>query len=122
MAKLTTADKIVFFVAFCGIAVLFSYLGSSATSDRFVNVKVAGEDRYIVDLHEEKTLILAGELGDSQLQIQQGKIRFIHSPCNTQYCVRSGWLNQTMGLIACLPNKISVHFSEPSNLYDAINF
>jgi len=122
MNNLTSADKVIILMSIVMLAILFFFTWSNTASTRHASLYVAGEKRYIIDLFEEKTLSIDGVKGVSKLEVANGKIRFIESPCSTHFCIRSGWLNQTIGLIACLPNGISVHFSNENKTYDAINF
>lgn len=122
MINLTSADKVILLMSIILLCVLFYFTWSNGESSRYVSLKVAGENRYIIDLFEEKVLSVDGLQGVSKLEVADGKIRFIESPCSSHFCIRSGWLNQTIGLIACLPNGISVHFLNVNKTYDAINF
>ena len=122
MIKLTSADKVIVLMSLLMVISLFYLTWSDTGSSRHVSLYVAGEKRYIIDLMEEKTLSVDGLRGVSQLEIAGGRIRFIESPCSTHFCIRSGWLNKTIGLIACLPNGISLNFSNRNKIYDAINF
>jgi len=76
----------------------------------------------VYNLTENNVIDVDGELGQSRIEIADGRVRFIHSPCSSQYCVRSGWHEHSGGLAACLPNKVSLHLSGAGKLYDAINF
>jgi len=119
---LTMADKGIFVLSVILLYVLFSMVWSGSDSTRYVSVFVDGEKRYLIDLFQENILEVEGRRGVSKLEIVNGKVRFIESPCSTHFCIRSGWLDQTIGLIACLPNGISLSFSNANKAYDAINF
>jgi len=120
--SLTFADKVVIF--FCTLFVLslyyFFWVGSSEASQ--LEIYVNGEKRYIYNLSENNTISVEGKLGESVLEVAEGKVRFIQSPCNTQFCIRSGWHEHAGGLAACLPNGVSVHLTGAGKIYDAINF
>lgn len=122
MIKLTAADKIIVLLSIVLLVFLFSYTWRSSNFSDYVSVYVRGEKRYIVDLKEEKTIEVEGVKGVSKLEVANGKVRFIESPCSSHFCIRSGWLSPAIGLIACLPNGISVQFSNRNKTYDAINF
>jgi len=122
MTNLTSADRVILLVSVFMLVALYYFTWSNGESSRYASLYVADEKRYIIDLFEEKTLSIDGVQGVSKLEVAEGRIRFIESPCSSHFCIRSGWLNQTIGLIACLPNGISVHFSNKNKTYDAINF
>ncbi|TLS66937.1 hypothetical protein FE236_04325 [Mariprofundus erugo] len=62
-----------------------------------------------------------GELGDSEVIIDQQGARISASPCVTQLCVLSGAHRHAGDIIACVPNHIlvTIQGSEDSS-YDAI--
>ena len=122
MIKLTSADKVIVMMSILIIGMLYFVTWSGSESSRHVTLSVSGEKRHIIDLFEEKVLSVDGIRGVSKLEIRDGKIRFLESACNTHFCIRSGWLNKTIGLIACLPNGVSLNFSNNKKTYDAINF
>ena len=104
------------------LAILYATTWSSHQDSHFATLYVEGKKRYILDLREEKTLAVEGRKGLSKLEIKGGKVRFIASPCRTHFCIRSGWLNPNIGVIACLPNGVSLHLSNQNKTFDAINF
>jgi len=122
LIKLTGLDKFTVLISVCIIAVLFYYSWSPASDARYAAVYVGGEKRYIIDLHEDNVLDIEGEDGISQLEIRNGKVRFISSPCQSQFCLRNGWLSPVIGVIACLPNGVSLELLNQDKPYDGINF
>lgn len=120
--RLTWADKIVLILCVLLTASLYWGLWRADDEAREVEIIVDGEKNYILDLFENKRLSVKGKLGESVIEIKDGQARFISSPCNTSFCVRSGWQNHGGDFVACLPNSVSLHLVGGSKLYDAINF
>jgi hypothetical protein len=84
---------------------------------------MAGDDKKLkVSLNTNRRLNIEGPLGTSVLEVQDGRIRFVSSPCRGKQCIHSGWLQNTGDFAACLPNHISVTVRGNNRLYDAINF
>ena len=73
-------------------------------------------------LATNKRLSVPGLLGNSILEIHDGRIRFIDSPCTGKVCIHTGWVKQVGDFAACLPNQISVHIIGNASRFDAINF
>lgn len=73
-------------------------------------------------LDQDRTLSIHGPLGDSMVQITQGKARFSSSPCTNQYCVHQGWLNKIGQVAICLPNQISLELMGKQKPYDSLNY
>lgn len=61
-----------------------------------------------LSLQRDTQLQVRGDIGATQLDIQQGKVRFSHAPCTNQICVQAGWASHQHDALHCLPNRISV--------------
>lgn len=53
-----------------------------------------------------KNIEINGSIGKTKLQIQNGSINIISSPCKHKICMDSGIISNTGELIACVPNKV----------------
>lgn len=73
-------------------------------------------------LMQTKTLKVAGKLGSAVIEIQQGKVRFKHSPCHNQYCVHQGWLSHANQAAICIPNQISIELIGAQPAFDSLNY
>ena len=116
-----TGDIIVLLLA-CGLLVqLFHSHWSSVNAAQLVSVHTPFET-FQLSLQQAQQLRVKGTLGDSQLQIADGRIRFLSTPCRLKYCVHSGWLQHAGEFAACLPNGVSIAVQGQDAMYDAINF
>jgi len=75
-----------------------------------------------LNLFQNQDIKVPGPLGISQLQVRDGKIRFVDSPCPTKLCVHAGWLSQGGESATCLPNHVSVQVLGDDPRFDTINF
>lgn len=85
-------------------------------------IKVAGKEYETVALSQNIELKVEGALGLSILQIDDGRIRFDHSPCQAKQCIHSGWAEKTGEVLACLPNRVTVAIEGMESHFDSINF
>ena len=87
-------------------------------------VRIISRDKQVdtQDLRQTQHVDVAGRVGTSELQIAQGKVRFIASPCTNKYCIHSGWLSHSGEIAACLPNGVLIEVVGGHKKYDAINF
>jgi len=81
-----------------------------------------GGDTTHVSLDHDHTLEIDGAHGVSTIKIEDGKIRFVASPCPGKQCIHSGWLQHAGEFAACLPNRISVAVLGSEPRFDSINF
>ncbi|MCK8826063.1 NusG domain II-containing protein [Fuchsiella alkaliacetigena] len=60
------------------------------------------------DLEKEKKIYIEGPIGESIIQLKEGKVRMLESVCPNDICVHTNWISRPRQTIACLPNKILV--------------
>ena len=63
---------------------------------------------WIFPLDAPRTVAVHGPLGDTVVQIADGAVRVLSSPCRNKICVRSGSVARPGQWIACLPNRVFV--------------
>ncbi len=85
-------------------------------------IATADGREFTLPLDHDQILELAGPLGTTVLEIRDGAVRFLSSPCRGKLCIHAGWLRHGGEFAACLPNRISVAVVGPRTLYDSINF
>lgn len=71
---------------------------------------------------QNREVRVAGPLGETILQIRDGRVRVVSSPCTQKICVRAGWLEEAGEAAACVPNRVSVALLGADPRFDAINF
>ncbi len=111
-------DWIVLIIAFLIIIWLYANYWQQSRADYVLITSPSGVQK--VNLHQTQTLSIKGKLGYSQLEIKQGKIRFVNSPCQKHYCVHAGWQQSGGAFAACLPNHILLEVQ--SEQFDAISY
>lgn len=119
---MTRADIVVVILAVALLPFLYmTYWGSSQQGDA-LRVMVNGKETMTVSLREDQHFTVHGPLGDSVIDIHQGKARFVSSPCRGKQCVHTGWLGQGGEFAACLPNRVSIAVIAEEQRYDSIVF
>jgi hypothetical protein len=111
---------------FLSALILLGFLYSSYWRDTYrgnqAAILVGGKHWMNVDLFQNQYIDVPGALGISKLQVEDGQIRFVQSPCDTKQCIHQGWISHGGELAACLPNTISVQILSADPRYDSINF
>lgn len=119
---MTRADIIVVILAVALLPFLYmTYWGSAQQGDA-LRVMVNGKETMTVSLREDQHFTVHGPLGDSVIDIHQGKARFVRSPCRGKQCVHTGWLGQGGEFATCLPNRVSIAVIAEEQRYDSIVF
>lgn len=124
-------DKLVLILAIIFVGSLYKTFWFSEGHGDFAQVTVDQKEgvhsdghgkNQLISLSENKIIKITGRVGVSELEILDGKIRFVSSPCPNQICVHAGWLEKGGEFAACLPNRIAVELVANNTFFDAINF
>lgn len=119
---MTRADWLVVIVAVALLPGLYArYWGDGGPAEA-VRITASGQADITVPLSSHRRFTVHGPLGDSVVEVRNGRVRFISSPCRGKQCIHSGWLSHAGELAACLPNGIMVSVLGRDRHYDSINF
>lgn len=111
-------DWVILAIALLSLIPLYARYWQHSPADYVVITSPSSTQK--INLHQTQVLSVKGYLGYSQLEIKQGKIRFINSPCQKKYCVHAGWQQSGGAFAACLPNHILLEVQ--SEQFDAISY
>jgi len=74
-----------------------------------LNVVVRCPDKiWIFPLEAEERVSVAGSIGETLVEIRNGRAAIVASPCNGQTCVSAGELSKSGQWAACLPNRVFI--------------
>ena len=119
---MTRADRILILLVVCAIPFLYLHLWFGDEPADFVQIRSGSNAPITETLQPDRLLRVTGSLGESIIEVRNGRIRFASSPCTTQVCVHSGWLTHAGEFAACLPNRISLTLVGRDPHFDAINY
>ena len=112
-AQTTIADRLIICLGLFLLLWLYKvfWIGSSESGD-YALIYVMNQAPIRVDLQRSPqqvtTTTIKGRLGESLIEVKEGRIRFLTSPCHSQFCIHAGWLTTTGDFVACLPNQVSI--------------
>ncbi|NND65805.1 MAG: NusG domain II-containing protein [Gammaproteobacteria bacterium] len=96
--------------------------GDLTDAQMVAEVRVSGALAHSLTLDQNATITTAGRRGESILEVKEGAVRFVSSPCPHQHCVRAGWLRRPGAVAFCLPNGVGLQLINTKSHYDSINF
>ena len=73
-------------------------------------------------LWQNKIVHVVGDVGETIVEIESGRVRVTASSCKRQLCVHQGWVSISGDIVACVPNKVSVVIAGDISGFDTINF
>lgn len=87
-----------------------------------INIVQDGTVLYTFDLDTAQNQILQIEYEGriNTVQIEDGRIRMLEAECPDQTCVHMGWLDSKAMPIVCLPNHLSIEFTDSEDDVDAV--
>ena len=103
-------EVIVFLAALAVLAALL-LRGGDAPSGQIAYLSVRGEQVMALDLStaSDQVISLREAHGvPAELEIRDGKIRFINVECPDHTCMRTGWVHLDGQSAVCMPNRTAV--------------
>ena len=112
--RLKPADFLI--VAISVIVIVFS-IGFIKHSGKGTPILVieSPNAKFVYPMNKDMTITVHGTIGNSIIQIKDGKARFLDSPCPNKICVKSGVISKDSEWVACLPNQIFIRVESKNN-------
>jgi len=122
-SETTITDHIILLLSIILLILLYKNYWIERQSANYALILVANQLPQQIDLQQNQQLLIQGRLGKSLIEIMDGQIRFIDSPCRGKYCIHAGWLSKNGDFIACLPNQISLElYNAQKKQFDSIAY
>jgi hypothetical protein len=106
--KITRADKILIAGLFALNIFLFAQVDLSNRAGSWVVIEVDHKEVERLPLSQNRIVHVTGPIGETEVEIKDGKARVIKSPCNKKLCIKSGYIQYADRFAACLPNRVVV--------------
>jgi hypothetical protein len=106
--KITRADKILIACLFALNIFLFAQMGLGNRVGSWVVIEVENKEVERLPLSENRIVHVTGPIGETEVEIKDGKARVRKSPCNRKLCIKSGYIQYADRFAACLPNRVVV--------------
>lgn len=78
--------------------------------------------RVVLDLTHDGQHRIGGRNGTSVVEVVDGRVRFVESPCRHRVCIAAGWLATDGDFAACAPNGVALQVRGPEDRYDGISY
>ena len=79
-----------------------------------------GKETADISLNSDRTVQVEGPLGISVIEVKNGKVRMLKSPCPQQICVHMGQISKPHSSIVCVPNRVMILIPADHDSLDAI--
>lgn len=119
---MTRADLILIAAVAIMLPAVYLATWQDVSAGSEIVIRSADREPVILPLNQDREVRVGGRMGDSVIEIHDGKAHFLHSPCTSKVCIHSGWLDETGDFAACLPNGVSFTVAGGERRFDAVNF
>jgi len=119
---ITKTDFIIITLALMYVSFLYINYWGDNTQGFDVRIMSGQEEAQILSLGKHQRITVQGPLGPSIIEIKEGRVHFVSSPCQNKQCIHSGWLEKSGEVAACLPNRITIAVLGKEQRYDSMNF
>ena len=122
---LTRGDIIILLACAILLPLLFTRYGVVGSAGTQARIMTGAHEFAVVPLQRNQVYRVDGALGVSEIEVRDGRIRFMSSPCTGKQCVTSGWASRGGEFVACVPNRVSLvvlGHGAGGDYYDSINF
>jgi hypothetical protein len=106
-------DFLIVILALCAVVLSFFLVYTDADGGSIIALK-AQDGEWVFPIDANETLLVAGPLGDTIIEIRESGARITASPCMNQTCVAAGIVHSPGQWAACLPNRVMLYISEGS--------
>jgi hypothetical protein len=120
--KITPADSILIVSLFAISVIWFAALLISAERGGVVDIHNARGLYKELSLNENIAVSVPGPLGDSVVQIEDGTVVMLSSPCPNKVCIHTGKIKYSGESIICIPNKVFVLIRAEKADFDAVTY
>lgn len=116
---LTFHDKLLISILL-SLSFSFLILIKHYSKGNMVYVTVDGNEIVKADINIDKKFSVKGVLGITEVEIKNGRLRVVDSPCDNKTCVKTGWIDKPYQSIICIPNHVVIEIIDNNEEIDAI--
>jgi len=109
-------------ISFCSLILISAKILWDLPQGQYLEIYKNNKILATYSLNQKFTKKLHGIKGETEIIIDNGKVRFSTSPCPKKYCIHQGWINKANQTIVCIPNQISISIVGAKRKYDSINY
>lgn len=104
------------------LIVLSMFMWWDLPDGKYIEIEKGQSTLGTYSINQDRIILVDGQIGQSQIEIKNGKARIKKSPCRKQYCVHQGWVNKKNQMVVCLPNYVTLFIIGDKKNYDSINY
>ncbi len=94
---------------------------TAAAGNRAV-IQPVGRPGQVLALESSSRVVsVLGPLGETRVEVKEGQVRIVDSPCPRHICVSMGWISRSGETLVCIPNGLVVRIEgKEGSGFDAV--
>ncbi len=105
---MTRGDKALIGILLFLNLILFTQFFKPNQQGSWALIEVNQQETHRLPLSHNQIVHVQGTIGETEVEITDGKVRILRSPCSKKLCIKSGFIQYADKLAACLPNRVVV--------------
>jgi hypothetical protein len=105
--RVTRADRLVVYVV-VGVALVLMLVPVGRGEETWVRIQGANGYQLDLPLNVDETVSVPGPLGRTVVEVKDGHVCVVSSPCPEKICMSMGRISQAGRSLVCVPNKVVV--------------
>jgi len=105
---LKIGDYILVVMILIGLLVGLLSIQSSVNEGQTVSIFLENRELYHLLIFEDRTIAVQGDIGETVVKIEHGKVWIESAPCTHQICKNMGKISRPGEIIVCIPNKLLI--------------
>jgi len=106
--KLIRTGDVVLSVALILVAIAVTLLTATRDPGARAVIRVNGSVVAILNLDQQETVGVEGDLGVTVVEVIDGGVHIISSPCPNHTCMKMGFVRMKGQMLVCVPNRVVV--------------
>lgn len=106
MIRIKAGDIVILLLSLVIITLSFLAIGTVSGKPE-VHVRAGGKE-WVYDLSVETLATFEGPVGETTIEVRDGKVHVLDSDCRNKVCIAAGWVSQPGQWIICLPNDVVI--------------
>ncbi len=115
--KMKAAD-IAVIVIVAAVIILFTAFSLKASTGKKQLLIESAKGSYLYSLDTDQMIHIDGPLGATDVEIKDGGVQVVDSPCRDKLCIADGYLSKPGDWTACLPNMVFLRIIGSENEED----
>ena len=111
---LKIGDYIFIGMILIGFVIGLLWIRFNPAEGQTISIFLENRELYRLLIFEDRTITVQGNIGETVVKIEHGKVWIESAPCPHQLCKNMGKISRSGEIIVCIPNKLLIRIEGSS--------